>query len=287
MTVRRLAPWSLQRRLVVGILGLLLLVSAAVGVGSVLALHQNLLTRLDQQVGISLRAASNGPIGASGAGEGLGRRVGSIYYLVADGQGVITARYTDENGDFSTLSDAQEKVLDALTGPDDVPVTVDLGGSLGSFRVAHTAVAGTISQQPFRGTLLVGQSQSEVDTTTANLVLIFLLVTVLALLAAGAATAIIVRTALRPLARVAETATRVAELPSTRARWRSPTACPIATPIRGPRWVGSARPSTGCWDTWRTRSCRASRARTGCGSSSPTRATSCARRSRRSAATPS
>jgi two-component system OmpR family sensor kinase len=213
MTAPRLAPWSLQRRLVVGILTLLLLVSVGVGTGSVLALHQNLMTRLDQQVSVALRNAANGPIGASTGGDGTGRRVGSIYYLVAAGQGVITARYTDENGEFSTLSDAQEKVLDRVDGVNGAPVTVDLGGSLGSFRVARTAVAGTIDRQPFRGTLLVGQSQSEVDTTTANLVLIFVLVTVLALLAAGAATTIIVRTALRPLGRVADTATRVAELP--------------------------------------------------------------------------
>jgi two-component system OmpR family sensor kinase len=212
MTAGRLAPWSLQRRLVVGILTLLLLVSAGVGTGSVLALHQNLMTRLDQQVSLSLRNAANGPIGASTGGNGTGRRVGSIYYLVAAGHGVITARYTDENGEFSTLSDAQRRTLDRLDAADGTPVSVDLG-SLGSFRVARTAVAGTIERQPFRGTLLVGQSQSEVDTTTANLVLIFVLVTVLALLAAGAATTVIVRTALRPLGRVADTATRVAELP--------------------------------------------------------------------------
>jgi two-component system OmpR family sensor kinase len=212
MTAARLAPWSLQRRLVVGILALLLLVSAGVGTGSVLALHQNLMTRLDQQVSVSLRNAANGPIGASTGGNGTGRRVGSIYYLVAAGQGVITARYTDENGEFSTLSAAQQRALDRVGDAGGAPVSVDLG-SLGSFRVARTAVAGTIERQPFRGTLLVGQSQSEVDTTTANLVLIFVLVTVLALLAAGAATTVIVRTALRPLGRVADTATRVAELP--------------------------------------------------------------------------
>ena len=56
---------------------------------------------------------------------------------------------------------------------------------------------------------------------------------------------------------------------------------------RRPRSAGSASRSTACSGRSRVRSPNATRPRRGCASSSPTRRTSCARRSRRSAATPS
>ena len=60
--------------------------------------------------------------------------------------------------------------------------------------------------------VVVGQSLSEVNTTTNNLLLIFGLITLIALLAAAIAGTAVVRVALRPLGRVAATATRVSEL---------------------------------------------------------------------------
>ena len=59
------------------------------------------------------------------------------------------------------------------------------------------------------------------------------------------------------------------------------------TPIRGPRWAGSAPRSTGCSTTSSSRSPPGRPPRCRCGSSSPTRATSCGRRWPRSAGTPS
>lgn len=209
---RRLAPWSLQRRLVVGILTLLLVVSAVVGTVSVLALQQNLMSRLDKQVTSSLEfqaRAQGGPLGEPGA-TGPGRRVGSVTYEAGATVGVVRATYTDENGTTTPLTSAQRRALAAVRAPDGSPVSLDLGGRLGVFRVAQ--LHGLDSGNGV-AVLVVGQSESEVATTTASLVLIFVLVTLAALLAAGIATAIIVRTALRPLARVAGTATRVAELP--------------------------------------------------------------------------
>ena len=43
-------PWSLRRRLVVGIVGLLAMLSIVIGMSCVLALRQNRLARLDDQV---------------------------------------------------------------------------------------------------------------------------------------------------------------------------------------------------------------------------------------------
>ena len=108
----------------------------------------------------------------------------------------------------------------------------------------------------------------------------------LALLGGGFAGAVLVRRELRPLERVAATAARVSALPLDRGEVslaeRVPDVDPRtevgqvgarAEPDAGPRRVGAWRPA-------RT-------ARSGCGSSSPTPATSCAPRSPRSAATPS
>lgn len=194
-----------------GILSLLLFMGALIGAGSVVALHQDLMTRLDMQVtgwlGISVRQPLDAAPGDGGA---PGRRVGSIYYARSDVDGVIQARYTDDDGQSVPLTKAQRAKLDAISAPNGQPVTVDLGGALGTFRVARAS--GPL-ESGGTGVLVVGQSEAEVSTTTTNLILIFVLTTLGALVVAGIATAIIVRTALRPLARVADTATRVAELP--------------------------------------------------------------------------
>ena len=211
------APWSLRRRLVLAILALLLVVSAIVGAVSVLALHQSLTMRLDKQVQNSLVIVErSGQIGAIGD-DGPGRRVGSVTYVADSTTGAAQAVYVNESGEPSALTAAQQKVLAAVPPPSGdrsgtpVPVTVDLGGSLGQFRVAADLVRIPVTGDP--GVLVVGQSLSEVNATTGSLVLIFLLITLVALVAAGVATAVIVRLALRPLDRVAATAARVAELP--------------------------------------------------------------------------
>ena len=217
MTLRRAltAPWSLRRRLVLAILALLLVVSAIIGAISVLALHQILTTRLDDQVRQSLAIAERNGSGLALGGDGPSRRTGTVSYLSDAVTGVVQGIYIAEDGDAMALTSAQNRVL-ARVHPDDAPgpatpVTVDLGGSLGQFRVVADDIR--FGQTGHPGILVVGQSVSEVDATTGSLVLVFVFVTVVALVAAGVATTVIVRLALRPLARVAGTATRVAELP--------------------------------------------------------------------------
>jgi two-component system OmpR family sensor kinase len=211
------APWSLRRRLVLAILALLLVVSVVVGAVSVLGLRQSLVTRLDDQVRQSLGFVErNGPSLAVG-GDGRSRRIGTVTYAIDTVTGAAQAFYVGESGDPATLTAAQRKILgaveprgDGTPGPQEL-TTVDLGGSLGQFRVAADRVQ--FAQTGDAGILVVGQSLSEVNATTGSLVLIFLLITLIALVAAGIATAVIVRLALRPLDRVAATAARVAELP--------------------------------------------------------------------------
>jgi two-component system OmpR family sensor kinase len=202
----------LQRRLVVGIVVLLAVVSVVVGGASALVLRQNLLGRLDQQLitssGFTNPNSANPPGGAGtgGAGdEGNGpRRFGGLILISHSGVASV-AEVIGEDGVSNALSASQQATLLALNGPDRVPVTVDLGGSLGAFRVTSaTRLDGTV--------VTVGQSLAEVETTTDNLLLIFGLITLAALIAAAVAGTIVVRLALRPLGRVVATATRVSEL---------------------------------------------------------------------------
>lgn len=216
LRTRLTAPWSLRRRLVAVILVLLLAVSAIIGTVSVLGLRQSTLTRLDQQVGNSLRIVeASGMIGGGAGDSGPGRRVGSVTYAVDTATGASRSVYVGDSQESTTLTAAQRRVLASVRPGDGAgpaqPVTVDLGGSLGQFRVVADRITFRDTGDP--GVLVVGQSMSDVNATTASLVLILLLITLIALVAAGVVVAVIVRLALRPLDRVAATATRVAELP--------------------------------------------------------------------------
>ncbi|HEY4152266.1 MAG TPA: ATP-binding protein [Pseudolysinimonas sp.] len=205
-SVIRPARWSLQRRLVVGIVVLLAVVSVIVGGASALVLRQNLLSRLDQQVVASVGFSANDdgsavpPVAGGGGGP---RRFGGLIMEYSDG--VAAGIVVGEDGKTVSLTGAQEAALLNLHGPDRQAQTIDLGGSLGAYRVAATT-------RPDGTRVIVGQSLAEVNTTTDSLLLIFGLITLVALIAAAVAGTIVVRVALRPLGRVVATATRVSEL---------------------------------------------------------------------------
>jgi two-component system OmpR family sensor kinase len=205
-SVIRPARWSLQRRLVLGILVLLAVVSVVVGGASALVLRQNLMTRLDQQVVQSIRFSPNDGNGGGIAPEGgIGpRRFGSLLLL---SEGGVTGGYAvgEKDGQAVALTTAQQAALLALPDIGGHAQTIDLGGELGSYLVATaTRSDGT--------RIVVGQSLADINTTTHSLLLIFGLITLFALLAAAIAGTAVVRVALRPLGRVAATATRVSEL---------------------------------------------------------------------------
>lgn len=201
--MRPRGSWSLRRRLVVGILALLAVVSVVVGVASVLALRQSLVARLDEQVLDAVnRAGGPGFGGPQGGEEQPGNRIGTL--VLGDGR----AEYVDDDGTDVALSDDQIATLRALDLAPGEIVTVDLA-DLGEFRVAAKT-------PPGGGTVLAGLPTAEVTATTTNLALIFALVTFAALVVAALAGTQVVRVALRPLSRVTATARRVAELPLAR-----------------------------------------------------------------------
>ena len=212
---------SLRTRLLIAFVVPLIAVLALVGVVSVTALRHQLVHQVDTRLVAATdrsrdysagpgyqwprpqtEPADDGPgpgfLGARGQGEGtLGATISDG---VCTSAGVLGAQ-----GQEIELSDAQQALLAALpTGTK--PVSVDLGGDLGSYRlVADPAPSGDV--------LVTGLPLSGTTDAVRKLVLVEVLAGLLALLAAAGAAVLVVRRTLQPLDRVAATATRVSELP--------------------------------------------------------------------------
>jgi len=212
---------SLRKRLLIGIIGLLAAVSFIVGTVSVLTLQSSLMTRLDSQ----LTAATSRTTGVVEGGGGMpifpGNPPGPDDFLsraglpphtiggfVRDGQ--LDVRILGTNLETTELSDEQLAIIVALPA-DGVPRTVDLGGDLGEYRISIAADSNS-GENGRGGGLMIGLPLSDVHATVLQLALVIGLVTLLGLAAAVVAGLAVVRVALRPLDRVAETATRVSEL---------------------------------------------------------------------------
>lgn len=208
------SPWSLRKRLVLGIVALLAMASIVVGAVSVLALNRFLVGRLDSQL-IAATSRSQDQLGDGGDSRpdtndrpgaipipGLGN-AGTVAVLIAGGV-VVDSQAVGEYGDNAALTSAQEaEILATVVGRD--PVDVHLDGELGEYRMIASDVGnGTI--------LVIGLPLSDVRGTILQLVGIIVLVTAIALIVSAIVGTAIVRLALRPLERVVSTATRVSEL---------------------------------------------------------------------------
>lgn len=233
-TSRRL---TLRRRLVLGIVALLAAVTLVIGVLSVVALNGFLMNRLDRQLDAAT-SRSQGAFqdGFAGPIPDFGDRPPASGFLALSGQpeGTLGAIISgDEVFSVAVLDEAgrpvpQELDIDLTDIPrDGVPRTVDLGGDLGQYRVVITdAVQGD--------SLLIGLPLSDVQATVFQLGVLIAIIGALGVAAAAIAGAVVVRLALRPLLRVAATATRVAELPLDRGE--------VALAVRVP--AADADPST-------------------------------------------
>ncbi|MFB7944194.1 sensor histidine kinase [Kitasatospora phosalacinea] len=211
--------------MVAGLLVLLALICAGIGVATCEALRHFLVDRLDQQL-----AAAGGRYAASleHSGEGghdtRGQAPGTFGARLVDGglthASVVCGALA---GDEDDHADGTERTGSAGEADAAVPLdAADLGalralpvdGSprdlrlsrLGQYRVA--AVAGDD-----RATLVTGLPLHPVDETVRRLLLIELVVFAAALTAAAAAGTVAVRIAMRPLDRVVATAERVSARP--------------------------------------------------------------------------
>ncbi|MEV7439848.1 HAMP domain-containing sensor histidine kinase [Streptomyces sp. NPDC091204] len=207
---------------------LIAVVGAAIGTVTTLALRSYLVNELDDQLKTSVRMAARGPVGKPSWQNSVGFVTAPGSPLNATGvrldpAGTVlgTARNVRVEGvpdEAPGLTEAQSKVLAATarkaaqaaqsgqggqgaragTGP----VDADLPG-LGSYRVLAAP----------DGSLALAFPLREVDSIVGTLVGVEVCVTLAGLIAASLAGQALVGVALRPLRRVAATATRVSELP--------------------------------------------------------------------------
>lgn len=215
-------PVTLQRTLVIGAIALVAIALVLTSVATVTALRAFVYDRLDEQV-VGGLVFAGGPgdgrgwppseestgaptpsaiAGVPAEGRGPAPRIGSLLVRVAD-DGAVASSYTRSDGTVQTLSDEQVSVLSRGVPPDEVPVTVDLGAELGTFRVAARSANGS--------TVFSGISLADAAATTSALTTILIAVGAVTLLAAVVGLSFFVRRALRPLDRVAAVAQRVSE----------------------------------------------------------------------------
>ena len=218
--------WSLRRRLLAAVLGLLAFVAAVIAVLGVVSVKRVLTEQLDTQLSAAVsradRAADRMQDGIGPNGElrpdrepGVlgpvpvfleipGQPEGTLGAMLRDGR-VQRAAVLDETGTGRPIGVAEATVLEDVPS-DGRPRTVDLGPELGEYRVAAVSVTDD-------RTIVTGLSLRSVQETVARLAVMMALIAVLGLLLAAVAGRAIVRQTLRPLDRVAATASRVAELP--------------------------------------------------------------------------
>ncbi|MFC6354559.1 sensor histidine kinase [Luethyella okanaganae] len=221
------AGWSLRRRLVVALVVLLALVSALVGVVSVLALRASLTDRLDEQLATSISrslvvvSGSLGPLptppqlivpSAERVLEAPGQAEGTLAAVLVEGR-VLSSGYLDTAGTVHALTAGQDAALAAVAA-DGAAHSLDLGGRMGDYRALVAFDTAPSTGDGLR--IVIGLPLANVETTVGQVVLTVAIVAAFGIVLAAVLGARIVRGALRPLQRMAQTASRVAELPLDR-----------------------------------------------------------------------
>ncbi|OZB85952.1 HAMP domain-containing sensor histidine kinase [Microbacterium sp. 13-71-7] len=236
-------PRSLRLQVVLIASALVAAVSIVVGVVAVLSLHDYLLSQVDARLnGAAARGADiaggRGPGSAPGASPtgpattpaptpptrpsrndvvgAPGQSAGTITAIFRDGRFEIGG-WIASDGVRHDLTAAQKKLLAARlpTRPADrtAPVTLDLGGALGDYRVAGRTTpsgVGVVTALPL----------DSVTAVTGRLTLVVALVGIACIVLAIAAAAIAMGRALHPLRRVAHTAAAVTSVPLDRGEVR-------------------------------------------------------------------
>jgi two-component system, OmpR family, sensor kinase len=225
--------WSLRLRLLVGQVVVLAIVCVGIGAVTELALHRYLVGQLDVAVhdaaNRSVRIFSGSPSAPwrhhqrtyprPGPGpvflDAPGQPVGMVAAVVGDG-GAIEAGCLTTVGARAGLTDTAKAQLGAIR-INRTPVTRDLNG-LGRYRIVAAPVrhSGDV--------IVTGLPMSNVDATMIRVLLIFAVVILVAVAAATTAGVVVIRRALAPLRRVAQTAGEVVDLPLDRGE--------VALPVR-------------------------------------------------------
>ncbi|MBO0883593.1 MAG: HAMP domain-containing histidine kinase [Mycobacterium sp.] len=224
--------WSLRLRLLVGQLVVLAIVCVGIGAVTELALYRYLVGQLD----VAVHDASNrsvrifsgppapwrhhhrafprpgpGPVFLDAPAQPVG-----MVAAVVDSGGTVEAGYLTTAGARAAVTDTAKAQLGAIP-VNGTPVTRDLNG-LGRYRLVAAPAwhSGDV--------VISGLPMSNVDATMIRVLLIFAVVAVIAVAAATTAGLMVIRRALAPLRRVAQTAGEVVDLPLDRGE--------VALPVR-------------------------------------------------------
>ncbi|QKG22314.1 sensor histidine kinase [Actinomadura verrucosospora] len=227
---------TLRARLTAGLVVLLALSCLAVGVATTTALHRFLVGRIDEQLTVS-----GGHFAASleheyhpdkdNRADSRGQASGTFGARLFQGQVSRAAVVRGQSAVSVPLTGGDARALAGLP-PDGRRHDLDLA-ALGDYRVV--AVLGDDGD-----VLVTGLPLRPVEDTVHRLELVELTVFAAVLIAAGIAAAAWVRLALRPLRRVAATASRVTELPLASGEVAMPERVPDSDPRTEVGQVGAA-----------------------------------------------
>ncbi|ROS47550.1 two-component system OmpR family sensor kinase [Curtobacterium sp. PhB142] len=227
---------TLRRRLVLSIVALVVAVSAVIGAASIIALSSIQTNAIDKQItGATHRAQRYLQQNESGQpGIDLtrlsGQAAGTLTAYFVDGQ-VVIANVLDEYGRPGGITQSSVAALGTVrVGAD--PTTVDLGSGIGRYRITAVDVGPAV--------LVVGLPMASVYDSVWKLFWVVVIVVGTALLAASIVAAVVVRRSLRPLERVAETASTVARMPLDRSDALDGVRVPDTDPRTEVGRVGSA-----------------------------------------------
>lgn len=221
------APLTLRTKLVSVSVLLAFVVTATVGVVSILSLQRSLQTRLDTQLSsafdravIELNApgfrvdsesieqqpdanggTGNGTTDAARILNGPAQAPGTLALVLNNG--TLTGGYLGEDGQILAIGETQLAALSKLT-PDALPHTLALGDELGLYRVQGAIVDDSA--------VIVGLPLRDVRETVLTLTGTIATVTALGLLVLALLAVWIIRRTMRPLERVAAAADTVAAL---------------------------------------------------------------------------
>jgi two-component system OmpR family sensor kinase len=243
---RWLARRTLRGRLIAGLLALLAVACAAVGAVTYVSLHGALLGQLDQQLKqasaryqVCLGVQPHGhdsdsdhpPPPPPGTPGGCAQRQQEQTFTAQVRGGVLVYPYVAAGA--CHLSAADQAMLTAYPA-DGQPFTGELSG-LGDYRLL------AVPDQSDSGvTYITGLPMTQVNSTLRQVAVVEIMVFAAALLLTGVLGTGFVRLSLRPLRRVAATATKVAERPLASGEVTLPERVPYADPRTEVGQVGSA-----------------------------------------------
>ncbi|MGW4404754.1 sensor histidine kinase [Nonomuraea sp. NPDC004702] len=217
-------PHTLRGRLMAGVLVLLALACATIGVGTSIELERFLVDRLDQQLSM---AAGRFAVTLEHRreeererGDSRGQSIGTLGVRMVNGQVINAAVVRSRSADDAESSlSAQDVAALAAVPADGRGHAVELS-ELDDYRVMAT-----------RGkdgdVLIDGLPMEGVEATVHRLILAELVVFAVVMAAAGTAGALWVRLSLRPLQRMAATAQRVSTLPLSSGEVALPDRVPV------------------------------------------------------------